>query len=96
MKHLSTFENFLNEENGPLKARIAEITKLLKKQSFIGKVIPDNDSIRVFIDADDIAVMMMWEDGKIEMECEDADLSATINDDDKEILSYLKNVNDSF
>lgn len=99
MKYLKLFEAFVNENNNSLKKRIAEIVKLLKKQKFVGKVTSDEDSIRVFIDSDDIAIMMMWDDsepGKIMMECEDADLSATINDNDGEILSYIENVNDSF
>jgi hypothetical protein len=99
MKHTKLFEEFINEKNDSLQSRIKEITKLLKKQSFIGKVMPGDDFIKVFIDSDDIAVMMMWDEDepkKIRMECDDDDLSVDINDDDNEILSYFENVNDSF
>ena len=99
MKHIKLFENFVTESDSQFKKRVTEVTKLLKKQNFVGAVYPGEDSIKVFIDAEDTYIMMMWdssEPGMIMMEDEDGDVSDTIKDNDKEILSFISNFNDSF
>jgi hypothetical protein len=77
--------------------RVVELAKLLKKQKFIGSVYPEGDTIKVFVDSDDLGTTMMWDDsepGKVRMECEDDSYSETIDDNNAAILNFFENLDD--
>ena len=77
--------------------RVVELSKLLKKQKFIGSVYPEGDSVKVFVDSGDTGTTMMWDEdepGKVRMECEDDSYSETIDDNDGAILNFFSNLDD--